>query len=66
MTKKQPLSRFETLAAWAYPAHVSREMREEMNKAAKAQGKRGPQASGLLGNKERGAVSPLGGVAGRK
>ncbi len=65
--KKQPMSREEQLAHWMYPANSTSDMRKGMDEAAKKQGRRGPQQSKLLPDKERGAVSPLGGVAqGRK
>jgi hypothetical protein len=55
------LSRTEQCANVLYP-HLS-DRQGEMSRIAKAEGKRAPHQEPLLTHQQRGAVSPIGGVA---
>jgi hypothetical protein len=58
------LPRFSKLASVMYPNLADPETRSEMDQISKAEGKRSPtQQAPLLSDRDRGAVSPLGGQA---
>ena len=58
-------SKAEKLASVLYPDLAGQRSQQQMQEIARAFGRKPPQQQALLADKDRGAVSPLGGTAKR-